>query len=168
MLEIGVGHGRDIHLFEDAKLKYYGVDLHRQMLGIAHQNEPSAYLSQQNLFNLGFPSETFDNFWISAVYHHVEWNKIDLALQELHRVCKPEAIGFISLRKGRMNQPFYDDQTGLSYHPWRRSDFAHSLKKNDFRVVQSSLFSTNPKKTVGHDAPQYVPRLYYHFIVKRQ
>ncbi|MEK7079085.1 MAG: hypothetical protein AAB929_03365, partial [Patescibacteria group bacterium] len=34
MLEIGVGHGRDIHLFRDAQLKYYGVDLHRQMLNI--------------------------------------------------------------------------------------------------------------------------------------
>src|SRR3989344_3277821 len=102
VLEIGTGHGGDaIELIAQYGVEnYVGIDASTGLLKIARSRNPGADLRQQNIYEMSFPDEIFDVFWISAMLIHVHKNKLQNALKNVRRVVKPGGIGFVSVMEG--------------------------------------------------------------------
>ena len=48
---------------------------------------------------LKFPPRSFDGFWAAASLLHTPKRKIKSVLGNIHKILKPEGVGFISLKR---------------------------------------------------------------------
>ena len=68
---------------------------------------------------------------------HITKEKIDLVLQKIKDVMKPEAIGFISLKEGKVE--FFDKKTGRYFYLYEPNEFVNILHKNGYVVEKQAV-----------------------------
>ena len=100
VLEIGSGGGRDAKELIRAGYEYTGTDISKGLLEAAKKYNPGAKFLLKSVYDLDFPENSFDGFWACAVLLHIPKSRIDEALRQLHKVVKPNGVGFISVKQG--------------------------------------------------------------------
>lgn len=100
IIEIGAGGGRDARLLIAAGYDYLGTDISQPMLDEAAKRNPGAKYEQKSIYDLDYPAETFDGFWMSNTLHHIPKERVPEALLSVHRILRSGAIGFISVKEG--------------------------------------------------------------------
>jgi tRNA (uracil-5-)-methyltransferase TRM9 len=91
-LEIGCGNGKNLMYRKDIKLK--GIDICENFVNICKKKQLD--VSYADMLNLPFPDNTFDFVFSIAVVHHLNTQKLRIqAINEMFRVCKPNAKIFI-------------------------------------------------------------------------
>jgi len=92
VLEIGAGIGADYIRFRKAGARSIGLDLSFRSLELARENakvnQVASTLVNADAESLPFPDEAFDLVYSWGVLHHTP--DPERALQEVHRVLKPE------------------------------------------------------------------------------
>ena len=93
VLDIGCGNGRLIEAFKGRKIDYYGVDVSREMIGIAKAKHSEGKFQIADALNLPFSANYFDKIYSIAVFHHIPSKEFRLQfLREAKRVLKPEGL----------------------------------------------------------------------------
>jgi len=101
LLNIGCAHGPDFLPLKKG-FELHGVDFSIEMLKLAQKyarkHKFTVTLVEADARHLPYNSETFDFAVAAATYHHLkEKEEQAKALQELHRVLKPDGEAFITV-----------------------------------------------------------------------
>ena len=139
ILEIGAGGGRDAKVLIDAGYEYLGTDISEGLLAQARLNNPGVSFEQVSVYDLDY-EELFDGFWCSAVLLHIPRDRIDKALQAIHRNMKKGAVGFIAIKEGQGEKLETDDASTQSderfFVYWTNDSFKEKLLGNGFEIVE--------------------------------
>ncbi|MDP4011296.1 MAG: class I SAM-dependent methyltransferase [Candidatus Roizmanbacteria bacterium] len=150
ILEIGAGGGRDARDLIDMGYDYVGTDISQGLLKEAQKNNPEAIFLLQSVYNLDFPDNSFNGVWACAVLLHMPKDRIDTALQNLHRVMKKDGTMFISLKKGNGEKFVEGDHAGIQYKRffsfYEMPEFSEILHRNNFEIVESYEMDHSNKK----------------------
>lgn len=141
LLEVGSGGGRDAKELIEMGYNYIGTDISKELLEEARKNNPGVTFLHKSVYELDFPPQTFDGFWACAVLLHMPKDRIDNALQSIHKVIKKGGIGFISLKKGDDEKFIEGDHVGISYKRffafYQQEEFTEKLERNNYEVLES-------------------------------
>jgi len=135
ILEVGSGSGREAARLIQLGYDYSGIDASEGLLETARRDNPSGMFFHQNVYDLTFPTNTFDGFWTAATLLHIPKDRMGEALKSIQRVVKPEGLGFISLRKGQGES--VDQKTGRFFSYFTIEEFNQILLKNSITVINS-------------------------------
>jgi N-acetylglucosaminyldiphosphoundecaprenol N-acetyl-beta-D-mannosaminyltransferase len=98
VLDLGCGNGRLVPLFKQKKINYNGLDISPKLIEIAQKNNPEAEFIQGAMQQLPFKSESFDQVWSIASFHHlINLKDRQDTLREIHRVLKEDGLLQITL-----------------------------------------------------------------------
>jgi ubiquinone/menaquinone biosynthesis C-methylase UbiE len=139
VLDLGCGTGSDTHLFLEEGLNYVGVDISQGMLREARKRVPSASFVRMDMYSLGFESDSFDGFWAPTSLYLIPKKKIDTVLQEIKRVTKNGAVGFVVVPEGHTEglTPSYKYPQYLTYLArYGKLEFREKLKSNGFDLLE--------------------------------
>lgn len=92
-------------------------------------------LARMDMYELGFPKNTFDGFWASASLLHLEepWD----ALREISRVLKSGGLGFVSVKEGTGEK--VNPKTGYYFKYYSRAQFSFLLRGAGFYILDSRI-----------------------------
>jgi thiamine-monophosphate kinase len=104
ILDAGCGPGTYVDALAGLGLQVTGIDISEQMLEVAAASPVSApyrergdvRLLRMNALDLGFPDETFDGVWCSALLVHIPRHTAPRLLQQLRRVLKKDGTLYLS------------------------------------------------------------------------
>jgi len=148
MVEFGSGGGRDAPRLAQ-KYRYLGTDRSPELIQVARKNNPELSFQQENIYRMSFLADSFGGFWCSATLLHLPKNRIGEALREMHRVTKPDGIGFISLKEGygqKIERDILFDESGEEIHydrfvaRYQESEFASILTENHFNIIDDKSY----------------------------
>lgn len=151
ILDIGCGSGRDVKYFASRGSQVIGLDFSFNLLNLAKS------FSQQPLVNADlesfpFPNNVFDAVWAMASLIHITRQKISSVLSEIHRVLKPNAVLFTSIKKGNGKKIESDGRYFEFYQLDEWKNFliyaGYSIKTiNETVEVRQTKFGTNQRIT---------------------
>lgn len=143
VIELGCGPATDgKYLLESGCKSVVSIDYSSGMLKMARDVLQAApqkpVLAQMDMYNLTFPKNTFDGFWATASFLHLEnpWQ----AVREANRVLKPGGFGFLSIKEGEGEK--VDPRTGYYFHYFSKfsfSSFGSILSTSGFNIVSSEV-----------------------------
>jgi len=138
---------------------YVGIDGAPTLIKILKKQFPfpQATFLHKDICDLGPMPTMFDGFWCVAVFLHLSKESINHALQNIKKVMKPGAIGFISLLEG--DGEYYDDQTGRWFFLYSKKEFTALLKANGFAIVEQETTKKETKKTLFRRWQSYFVRI---------
>lgn len=138
VLDIGCGAGRDRAFFTEDRYEYTGIDIAENLLLEARKQFPQGKFMYMSMYSLDFASGTFDGFWASASLLHIPKKKVNIVLQEIKRVLKNNAIGFISIKEGDGEMIVTEiDDSKRFFAFYKRDEFNSILTSNGFEVVRT-------------------------------
>lgn len=152
ILEVGCGAARDAKKLVSFGYDYIGVDVAKEFVKISRKLIPNVKFFVRNLYDLKFKDNEFDGFWSAAVFLHIPKVKIDLALKELKRVTKPNAIGFIAIKKG-IGESIIEEEFSkgkIAQRFWSfysKSEFSSILKRNNLQIIKVREWSKSKRTT---------------------
>jgi SAM-dependent methyltransferase len=136
VLDAGCGAGRDAAALRQAGFDYVGIDASARMIQAARGLNPGMTFLRQNVLRLDFPSSYFDGLWCVAMLLHLTRKRLPEALHELHRVVRPNGVGFVSVKEGEGEGAVTNAGRGphrfFSYY--REAEFARTLNEAGFAV----------------------------------
>lgn len=100
VLDIGCAWGIHVPLFLGLgrKLRYEGMDIAQSFLTIARRRYPQLTFFQADIsVKETLPNKKYAGFWAGAVLMHVPFEQWEQMFQNIERLTKPEAIGYLSL-----------------------------------------------------------------------
>ena len=136
ILEVGAGQGEDA-----AKLiahygneSYYGVEPAKGLIERAIKKNPKGNFLQKTIYDMDFPKDTFDAFWVCAMLIHVPKKRLNEALTKLCDYIKKKSFGFISVMEGNIDME--ESRPGRFYSLWSQEEFEKELKKADLSIYR--------------------------------
>lgn len=101
---------------------------------------------------MDYPESSFDGFWTSATLLHIPKSRIDEALRSIHRVVRPERVGFISIKKGEgekieVDEPQMTGERKRLFSYYSREEFREALKRNGYKVVEERIRPMSERTT---------------------
>ncbi|MFT3994719.1 MAG: class I SAM-dependent methyltransferase [Dysgonomonas sp.] len=170
ILEIGFGNAKHLsYLFNKEKqLKYYGIDISKEMVDEAEKNNDSFVRNEKAVFQqvcgnglLSFENETFHScFTINTIYF---WQNPQFHFDEIYRVLKEKGLFVISFIEQSFGQRlpftqkdfiFYEIDTVEAF--LHRSGFQQietyqlvedAISKNGQKVIRPFVIMTATKNT---------------------
>lgn len=109
VLDAGCAFGRDSAEFQAAGLSPTGIDLSDELLKKAVMAHPNIKFQKMDVRQLDFPDESFDSVWCHATLLHLNDDDIIRALNEFHRVLKPQGLLFVSFKKGEGSEEIVEN-----------------------------------------------------------
>ena len=142
MLEIGSGTGEDaINLIDQYGVEnYIGIEPAEGLRKIALENNPDAKFLDSTIYNLDFPNNSFDGFWLCQMLIHIPRSRINEALQSLKGVVKHNGIGMISTLEG--NEDMEESRPGRYYSLWKDEEFREIIIQNGFEIIHQRKLET--------------------------
>ncbi|MFX0008175.1 MAG: class I SAM-dependent methyltransferase [Promethearchaeota archaeon] len=157
LLDVGTGHGRLLKEINEinSKIQLFGIDISEKMIALAKTNlkEIHATLQQGNIVSTQFKNNFFDLITCTGSFYL--WNSPVEALNEIHRILKPEkyAVLFEShkeydeielkegIRSNLQNESFFNRKMVPSFlkKQLKMTYPIHTLKD----LINKSLFTTN-------------------------
>lgn len=144
-LDVGCGPGQYTKFFTEQGHNVIGVDLSAMMLIEAKKVSGITSLARMDMWNLGFPTETFDALWVCASFPHVPENEAVRVLSELRRVIKTQGILFLGIILGeapvriesKEEMGKYDREG--RFFQWYRNQlqFEPYLEKTGFKIIKT-------------------------------
>lgn len=151
ILEIGAGSGRDAQ--DLARIyNYTGVDVSDTLLTVARKNNPNLIFLNRSLYNLGFSENSFDGFWTAATLLHIPKTRIEEVLRNIHKIIRPNGIGFISLKQGEGeditngDEDFGNDFKRL-FVLYNTEEFSNHLRETGFDILETQTQQRSSKTT---------------------
>ena len=143
VIEIGTGTGEDaINLIKKYGIgNYVGLEPAKGLMEIAIENNPGAKFLNKSIYEIDFPKNTFDGFWLCQMLIHIPKNRINIALNLVNNILKPKSIGMISILEGN-NTEMEESRPGRYYSLWNDEEFSNVLKKNGFEIVHKRKLET--------------------------
>lgn len=140
ILEIGAGHGEDAtKLIKHFGIKNYcGVEPAKGLVEIARKRNPQANFIQKTIYELDFPQDSFDAFWVCAMLIHIPKEKLNEALIKIRDCVKDKSFGFISVMEGNVNME--EDRPGRYYSLWSQEEFERELTSAGFSIHRKRRF----------------------------
>lgn|SRR5690606_14069186 len=153
ILELGPGNGAHLPLIfgQASGLKYFGLDVSRDMEEEARMNNKSFIADNRALFShydgqkIPYVHNLFDRILtVNTIYF---WERPVVFLNELHRVLKPEGICVITFVEGNFMKklPFVDG----SFKLFDISKFAKLVSETPFRDVDVQTRSERVRSKSG-------------------
>lgn len=102
VVDIGCAGGLHVPMFlgMGRELKYTGVDISQSFLAIARRRYPQLTFYEGDLTEISsLPAGRFDAFWCAATLMHVPRMYMHLAARNIGHICRPQAIGYVTLPK---------------------------------------------------------------------
>ncbi len=149
VIEFGCGGGRDAKPLSDFGYKYLGTDISKGFLKEAKKNNPNLKFIYKTLYKLDFKSNEFDGFWASAVFLHIPKDRMDLVLQNIARIIRPNGVGFISVKEGAGELLENDDVEGLKrlWSYYSLEEFGSLLERNNLKILKKYSKKVSEKTT---------------------
>lgn len=97
VLDVGCGPGRDLAWFAGRGFEAIGLDRSAAMLAAATRVAPTVRADARRI---PLRDACLDAWWASASLLHLPTDEIWRALAELHRVSRPQAVGFVAVKEG--------------------------------------------------------------------
>ncbi|MGE0206377.1 MAG: methyltransferase domain-containing protein [Candidatus Babeliales bacterium] len=132
VLDIGVGKGKEAEVFISAGYEYSGIEPATGLRLELEKRFPNQQFISSTIYDWNLAPHSFDAFWCSAMLLHIPKENIDFALQQIKKVMKPSAIGFISLAQGK--DEYFDKDSGRYFYLYEDQIFADILHKNGFAI----------------------------------
>lgn len=144
ILEIGCGGGRDAQVLISLGYDYIGTDIAKKFVQVAKKNNPGARFLVRSIYDLGFPPNSFDGFWASAVFLHIPKSRIDKALNKVHQVIRPGGVGFIAIKQGQGEKSLEEESSdGEKYKRlwslYLMKEFGDILERNGYEIICSKI-----------------------------
>lgn len=95
ILDLGCGSGRNLHFIRSIFPNTFGIDFSLNAL----KGQEAVVCA--NMHHLPFPDQSFDVILSWGVYHYLERDLIDVAVQESFRVLKPQGRIFATMRSNK-------------------------------------------------------------------
>lgn len=142
VLDIGCGPGNDTTYFVENGFDVVGIDLSKEMIGIASGRETRAVFYEMDMRRLTFGNNSFDGIWVSFSFLHVKKSDAHKTLQQFKRVLRNG--GYICLlihtnvttayKKTQISGLFEDDGKPISTYvqEWKQEDVLELLEKTGF------------------------------------
>lgn len=163
ILDVGCGPGQYANFFQQHGHNVIGVDLSINMLAEAQNATRVLSLARMDMWNLGFPTGTFDALWLCASFPHVPESEAVRVLSELRRVIKTRGIFFLGIVLGDVpvriegkDEMGNYNRDGRFFQRYRnQSQFEPYLTETGFdiiktipRVIQSNVVKNAVCKTI--------------------
>jgi ubiquinone/menaquinone biosynthesis C-methylase UbiE len=132
LLEIGSGSGREALEWIRMGYEYSGIETSKNLMQIAKQTALLGHYYLSSVYQLPFPSNSFDAFSSWAMLPHIPKERIAAALASIRSVLKPNALGFIAMREGEGESQ--ETNTGRWFSYYTQSEFETILQKNGYTV----------------------------------
>jgi ubiquinone/menaquinone biosynthesis C-methylase UbiE len=139
IIEVGCGTGRDMAWLESLGLRVTGIDLSWGMLSYARGSVTGALL-QMDMRCLTFQAACFDGAWCCASLLHLPKREAPLALQEIHRVLKAQAmlVLFVQQGAGESWETGYGSSVRRFYARYQQAEMVAMLDECRFRVQETA------------------------------
>lgn len=76
------------------------MDLSEEMLAGAKELIPDADFRKMDMYNLSFPTDSFNGFWAVASLLHIPKRNVVKVLNQIKNVVKSGGIGFFAVKEG--------------------------------------------------------------------
>ncbi len=139
LLEIGAGVGYTSAWFAERGVEVIATDLSASQVELCRAKGLEAHV--RDMYDLGFPDESFDAVWAMNCVHHVPADDFGGVLAGIRRVLRPGGLFYLGVWGGQDEAGVYDDDF---YPPPRyfcmRSD--ETLRREVGRVFEVLSFDT--------------------------
>jgi ubiquinone/menaquinone biosynthesis C-methylase UbiE len=135
ILDLGSGSGRDLSYFSAHGFQVLGMDYALNLLKLS-QTLTDQPLVVGNMVALPFQDQCFDAVWSIGTLLHIAPNVLPTVLIEIHRVLKPGAYLFASVKKGRGRMCDLGGRETFLHEvqPWKRL-----LQRLDFQIESCNV-----------------------------
>lgn len=158
VLDVGCSSGAYVRFLRERGYKAYGLDLLPEE---KWQGEYESCFQVGDICCLPYKDDSFDTIIAFEVLEHIE--NINLALKELHRVCKNNII----ISVPNCFQPKVFQASGLAYHHWidrtHKQFFNKNLLKN---MLNKKGFSMQKIKYINPIIPEILVLSSWHIPTK--
>ena len=129
VLDVPVGTGRFLPIYESAGMDAVGVDVSEDMLAEARGKGTGAELQAGDIYALDFPNEHFDAVVCFRIFNWMDLEEAERAVREMARVCRGRLAMSVTLApEGRTTR---SDQ---SVHP--EAAWAEMLDRAGVKVLE--------------------------------
>jgi ubiquinone/menaquinone biosynthesis C-methylase UbiE len=141
ILDAGCAAGRDSKIFFDKHFTVTGIDITKNLIEIATHEYPEINFQQADFLNIPFQNNSFDGIWAHCSLLHLETvADVQRALQEFHRILKPDGILYISVKQQISDKKTSVVTDSLSQHArffqwFTKSEIAAQLSSAGFSVI---------------------------------
>lgn len=122
VLDVGFGSGSNLIMFAHEGFEAYGLEVHEDIIRaakrLAAQTDTQLHLSLLTGTDLPFPDSHFDILlsW-NAVYYHGTRSRVSKAIDEFHRVLRPDGVLLLSvIHPNSFMVPRLSDDLGNGKH----------------------------------------------------
>jgi len=162
-LEAGCGQGRWVIYLNERGYRTVGLEIYEEALKPAKRRDPKTPLTVGNVLQLPYQGDRFDLVISLGVVEHFDRGP-EGALQEMHRVLKPEGILFLtvpfeSFLRRWVHRPYHHAVTflkrrrGKSFtfgeYRYNRTEMERFLKGSGFRILTCLPDDFRPPKSLG-------------------
>jgi ubiquinone/menaquinone biosynthesis C-methylase UbiE len=162
VLDAGCAAGRDSKLLADKGLKVVGVDLSKNLLNIAKENNPDIKFVEADFRELPFANDSFDGIWSSASLLHLETvEDVKKSLSEFTRVLKDNRIICIMVKAKNANKKFTLIKDKLSNHYrffqfFTKEEISNLLQQNEFKIISIEQYNETEKNPKGRPEVEWI------------
>lgn len=150
IIEFGCGNGDDARALIAKGYDYVGTDVSKTLIDWSKREIKDGLFYQASLYDLPFLENEFDGFWASAVLLHIPKSRIKNAFNEIRRVCKTGAIGFISVKIGTGEKIELEEFDGVKmkrfFVYYQPEEFNQLLAENGFKILEEMHKEANQSK----------------------
>ncbi len=108
ILDAGCAYGRDTEYMKTKGFQLEAIDLSPALIARAKELHPDTGFAVKDVRNTGFEDNRFDGIWCNATLLHLSDEDMARALDEFHRILKPNGVLAVSLKKGEGTQQFVE------------------------------------------------------------
>lgn len=159
ILDIGCGNASAYRYLKG--MRYLGVDISEMMAALGKITTGKNNLAVGDAGILPIKDMSIDCILAIQSLHHLPKKDVASALQEIHRVSKPYAKGFITVTEG-LEEGYYEGQFGEEryFAHYQEDEFASLLQASRINVIRSCR-----DEREAHGLEKKV-RLTYHVRIK--
>lgn len=148
VLDIGCASGTLVPLFLGIGrgLRYHGIDIAKKFIKIAAQRYPQLPFTEGNIADFStLPKKKFDAFLARSVLMHLPFSAWDITYENIEKITKPSAYGYIVLPAQRPPSITPQDDP-RHFTLLSEEEQIAFMKKRGWKIVKKFKHATGPNK----------------------
>lgn len=143
VLDAGCWTGRDTEFFSEHGLEAVGIDLATDAIEHANDNRRGDY-REMDMRDLEFENSSFNGVWCTAAIFFMPKVEMKKALEEFHRVLKPDGILYVSIKLGEGENLKTRKELEITEHLLSQEEAEELVEQTGFKI-ESRHHTQNPK-----------------------